>query len=112
MKSIFRKHMSQLSFYFPGAMAACCDFSRMQQVHVFLALMTSIVSLSSGVPSLNALQRNNAKWGRAYPQQCACVEDSKTSSTPQNKASKTKNKNIRSKGKNVKLWVMKTELYC
>ena len=54
--------MSQLSFYFPSAMPASCDFSGMQQVHIFLAFMTSIVYLSSGVPSLNALHRNGAKW--------------------------------------------------
>lgn len=54
--------MSQLSFYFPSAVPACCDFSRMQQVHIFLAFMTSIVYLSSGVLGLN-----DARRGRAYP---------------------------------------------
>lgn len=83
--------MSQLSFYFPSAMPASCDFSRMQQVHIFLAFMTSILSLSSGVPSLNALHRNDARRGRAYPQQCACVENSKTTSkTPPNQNLKSK----------------------
>lgn len=53
--------MSQLSFYFPSVMPTSCDFSGMQQVHVFLAFMTSTVYLSSGVPSLNALHRNGAK---------------------------------------------------
>lgn len=52
--------MSQLSFYFPSAMPACRDFSRTQQVHIFLAFMTSIVYLSSGVASLNALHQNDA----------------------------------------------------
>lgn len=72
-------------------MPASCDFSRMQQVHIFLAFMTSILSLSSGVPSLNALHRNDARRGRAYPQQCACVENSKTTSkTPPNQNLKSK----------------------
>lgn len=61
MKSIFRKQMSQLRFYFPSVVPACFDFSRLQQVHIFLAFMTRIVYLSSGVPSLNALHQNDAK---------------------------------------------------
>lgn len=65
-KVYFRKHMNQLSFYFPSAMPAC-DFSRIQQVQIFLAFMTSIVYLSSGVLSLNALHRNDATWGKADP---------------------------------------------
>lgn len=43
-------------------MPACCDFSRMQQVYIFLAFMTSILYLSSRVPSLNALYQNDTKW--------------------------------------------------
>lgn len=49
--------------------------------HIF-CFYDNIVSLSSGVPSLNALHWNDARQGRAYPQQSACVENSKTISSP------------------------------
>lgn len=58
MKSIFRKHMSHFCFYFLGVMPACCSFSSLQQVHIFLAFMTTLVDVSSGIPSLSALQQN------------------------------------------------------
>ena len=66
--------------------------------HIF-RFYDNIVSLSSGVPRLNALRWNDARQGWAYPQQSACAENSKTISSPmypshhpKTKVSETKNK--------------------
>lgn len=68
MSKVYLQGASEsLKLHFPSA-APACDFSRLQQVHIFLAFMISGVYLSSGVPGLNARHQNDAKWRAAFPE--------------------------------------------
>lgn len=67
MSKVYLQGASEsLKLYFPSA-APACEFSRLQQVHIFLAFMISVVYLSSGAPGLNACHQNEAKWRAASP---------------------------------------------
>lgn len=115
--------MSQLSFYLPMLYQLVVISVDATGAHIF-RFYDNIVSLSSGVPSLNALRWNDTRQGRAYPQQSACVENSKTISSPtqpppppqiqnlRNKEQKNATFHInRSKDKNITLWLMKRGLF-
>ena len=96
--------MSQLSFYLPMLYQLVVISVDATGAHIF-RFYDNIVSLSSGVPSLNALRWNDTRQGRAYPQQSACVENSKTISSPTQPPPPPQIQNLRNKEQKMLLFI-------